>query len=278
VIYVMNSIDLYEGNTASYTYNPIGAVITDRASETNGTARLNEQLEYGFDPAGNLNYRTNNALVQNLVVNSNNELTSATTSGTLTVMGTTTSAATNVTVNGVTASNYGDATFAAPGLSLTTSYTAVASDTNGRWATNTVNVDLATSVPFQYDLNGNLTNDGLRHFAYDDENQLIQVWVPGQWSSVFTYDGKMRRRIRQEYTWQGSAWVQTNAVYYVYDGNLVIQERDINNLPTTTYTRVPIRPSSNVKRRLRDWLKHPRCFPRRTVRLRTYHPPSAIHE
>jgi hypothetical protein len=31
--------------------------------------------------------------------------------------------------------------------------------------------------------------------------------------------------------------VQTNAVYYVYDGNVVIQERNINNLPTTTYTR-----------------------------------------
>jgi RHS repeat-associated protein len=84
-----------------------------------------------------------------------------------------------------------------------------------------------------------LTNDGLRSFAYDDENQLIQVWVPGQWSSVFTYDGKMRRRIRQEYTWNTNLaqWVQTNAVYYVYDGNLVIQERDVNNLPTTTYTR-----------------------------------------
>jgi RHS repeat-associated protein len=144
---------------------------------------------------------------------------------------------TNVTVNGNTALFYGDATFAAAGLSLTSSYTAVASDTNGRWATNTVNVDLAASIPYQYDLNGNLTNDGLRSFAYDDENQLIQVWVPGAWSSVFTYDGKMRRRIRQEFTWTNSAWVQTNAVYYVYDGNLVIQERDLNNQPTTTYTR-----------------------------------------
>jgi RHS repeat-associated protein len=171
------------------------------------------------------------------VVNSDNELTSVTNGGTLTVMGTTTSAATNVTVNGNPASRYGDSTFAAAGLSLTSSYTAVASDTNGRWATNTVNVDLAASIPYQYDLNGNLTNDGLRSFAYDDENQLIQVWVPGQWSSVFTYDGKMRRRIRQEFTWTNSAWLQTNAVYYVYDGNLVIQERDVNNLPTTTYTR-----------------------------------------
>jgi RHS repeat-associated protein len=77
----------------------------------------------------------------------------------------------------------------------------------------------------------------LRAFSYDDENQLIQVLMTNQWKSQFSYDGKMRRRIRQEFTWQGEGWVQTNAVYYIYDGNLVIQERDVNNLPTTTYTR-----------------------------------------
>jgi RHS repeat-associated protein len=79
----------------------------------------------------------------------------------------------------------------------------------------------------------------LRSFAYDDENQLIQVSVSNQWMSQFVYDGKMRRRIRTEFGWQSSSsnWVQTNQVLYVYDGNLVIQERDINNLPTTTYTR-----------------------------------------
>jgi len=123
------------------------------------------------------------------------------------------------------------------GLGLASSYTAIASDSYGRHATNTVNVNLATNVTFQYDGNGNLTNDGLRNFAYDDENQLVQVSVPSNWMSQFSYDGRMRRRIRQEFTWQGSGWVQTNAVYYVYDGNLVIQERDVNNLPTTIYTR-----------------------------------------
>ncbi len=66
---------------------------------------------------------------------------------------------------------------------------------------------------------------------------MIQVWVSNQWFSQFTYDGKLRRRIRQEYTWQSGQWVQTNEVNYVYDGNVVIQERNINNLPTTTYTR-----------------------------------------
>ncbi len=47
--------------------------------------RLNEQLAYVFDPAGNLNYRTNNALLANFQVNSRNELTANTNGGTLKV-------------------------------------------------------------------------------------------------------------------------------------------------------------------------------------------------
>src|SRR5207247_5212911 len=50
-------------------------------------------------------------------------------------------------------------------------------------------------------------------------------------------DGKMRRRIRREYTWSSGSWVQTNEVRYIYDGNLMIQERDANNLPLVSYTR-----------------------------------------
>ena len=46
----------------------------------------------------------------------------------------------------------------------------------------------------------------------------------------------MRRRIRREFSWSGS-WAQTAEVRYIYDGMLVIQERDVNNLPTVKYTR-----------------------------------------
>jgi RHS repeat-associated protein len=224
-------------NYAKYTYDPIGQLTSDLAAELIGnTNRMNEQLYYAYDAAGNLNYRTNNTLVANFQVNSVNELTTGTNGGRLTVMGTTSSQATNVTVNGTNALLYGDATFTATNMPLTTTYTAVAKDAYGRINTNTTTVSLSTNVSFQYDLNGNLTNDGIMSFAYNDENLLTQVWVPTQWFSQFTYDGKMRRRIRQEYTWS-SGWVQTNIVYYVYDGNMVIQERDINHLPTVSYTR-----------------------------------------
>jgi len=223
-------------NSAAYSYDQIGQVVGDVASEGT-TNRLNEQLHYAFDPVGNIKYRTNNTLIENFQVNSLNQLTANTNGGKLTVIGTTTSTATNVAVNGTNAARYGDATFAATNMPLTTTYTATASDNYGRHSTNTVTVSLGTNTAFQYDGNGNLTNDGRRSFAYDDENQLLQVWVANQWFSQFAYDGKMRRRIRYEYTWQNSGWVQTNEVYYVYDGNLVIQEQDIYNLPTTTYTR-----------------------------------------
>ena len=201
---------------------------------------MNEQLHYVFDPAGNLAYRTNNTLTENFQVNKLNELTNNNNSGSVTVVGTTTTQNSNVVTVNVTnaAVVYGDATFAATNMPFTTNYTAVASDSLGRRATNTVSVSIAANnALFQYDGNGNLIYDGLRSFTYDDENQLIQVCVTNQWLTQFAYDGKMRRRIRQECASQNGVWVQTNEVYYVYDGNLVIQERDVNNLPTTTYTR-----------------------------------------
>ena len=227
-------------NYVDYTYDTIGQLKTANGKESGGTTnRLQKQFGYAYDAAGNLNWRTNNALVQAFNVNNLNELTTATNSGTLTVAGTTTSAATNVTVNTSNAVLYLDNTFAKDGLTVTNgsnTYKAIAKDSYGRSDTNSITVTLSNSVPYTYDLNGNLTSDGTRAFDYDDENQLIRVTVTNKWKSEFTYDGKMRRRIRKEFTWT-STWVQTNEVRYVYDGNLMIQERDANNLPTVSYTR-----------------------------------------
>jgi hypothetical protein len=61
-------------NYANYTYDAIGEVTSDQAYESSGnTPRLNEQLGYAFDPAGNLAYRTNNALISNFKVNKLND-------------------------------------------------------------------------------------------------------------------------------------------------------------------------------------------------------------
>jgi YD repeat-containing protein len=52
--------------------------------------RRHEQFGYAYDAAGNLQSRTNNALVQAFTVNNLNELTNVTRTGTLTVAGTAT--------------------------------------------------------------------------------------------------------------------------------------------------------------------------------------------
>ena len=55
--------------------------------------------------------------------------------------------------------------------------------------------------------------------------------------SDFIYDGRMRRRERFESALNGAAWLTNTGVFYVYDGNVVVQERNGGNLPVVTYTR-----------------------------------------
>ena len=229
------------GDFVNYTYDNEGELKTATAKEAGGaTSRLQEQFGYTYDAAGNLNNRTNNALIQSFSVNNLNELNTATHSGTLTVAGTTTSAATNVTVNTLLAYLYGDESFALGGFTVANgnnSFTAIAHDVYGRLSTNSITVNLPATVSYLYDLNGNLTNDGTRNFFYDDENQLISVWVASAWSNNFVYDGKMRRRIERDYAWSSGSWIPTSETHFIYDGNVVIQERNANNLPTISYTR-----------------------------------------
>jgi RHS repeat-associated protein len=145
-------------------------------------------------------------------------------------------------VNSLAADRYADNTFSRTNLTLLSgnnTFTAVAKDNVGRTDTSSATANLPSTVSYTYDLNGNLSYDGNRAFDYDDENQLIRVAVTNNWKSEFTYDGTMRRRIRKEFLWQNGGWALSNEVHYIYDGKLVIQERDGNNVPTVSYTRGP---------------------------------------
>jgi RHS repeat-associated protein len=230
------------GNSLSYTYDSIGQLKTALGRESGGAARFFEQLGYTYDAAGNLNHRTNNALVQTFNNNSLNELTTLTRSGTLTVAGNTTTEATNVTVNALVADRYADRTYARTNFPLVngpTNFTAIAQSPIGLSSTNTVTVDLRSTTTFAFDLNGNLTNDGTRTFIYDAENQLVTNFVANTWKTEHVYDGFGRKRITRDYRWDTSSsnWAKTNEVRYVYDGLLAIQERDSGNNPLVTYTR-----------------------------------------
>ena len=90
----------------------------------------------------------------------------------------------------------------------------------------------AAPAAFVYDLNGNLRTNGTQVLDYDAENQLSSVTVAGDWRSEFQYDFAGRLRVRKEYTWTSGNWVLTSEVRYLYDGMLVIQERDGNNAAT----------------------------------------------
>ncbi len=228
-----------DNSTVAYTYDSIGQLKTASAREAGSTLRLNEQFGYVYDAVGNLSVRTNNTLTQSFTANSVNQITNASRSGTMTVAGNTAQAVTSVTVNGQNAALYDDKTFATTaGLTLTnganTFTTVVQFPSN---SITKVNVSqLPTPVTYQYDANGNLTNDGLRILSYDDENQLVNVTIPGQSKSDFAYDGLGRRRIARDYTWN-SSWILTGEVHYIYDGKLVIQERDTNNNVVAYYDR-----------------------------------------
>ncbi len=221
-------------------YDPIGQITNWNSSEVSGVSRLNEQLGYVYDAAGNLNYRTNGALVETFTVGVSNQIQSVSRTGTLTLSGATPAQATNLTVNGTNAQTYSDFTFGSTNNGLSNgsnTFTVIAQDIHGTSTTNALAVNLPTSVSFSYDGNGNLTNDGTRTFVFNVENQLTNVFVAGAWRSDFVYDGLGRRRITRDYSWIGSAWTQTNEIHYVYDGNLVLQERNGSNVVQVTYTR-----------------------------------------
>ncbi len=226
-------------STATPGYDKIGQLISWNASEANGTPRLNEQLGYGYDQAGNLHLRTNNALVQTFTPDNVNQLASISRTGTLTVSGATPAPAASVTVNGNAAQTYGDFTFARTNNVLNsgpTTFTVIAQNAYGVKVTNSQTVNLPTNVVFSYDGNGNMTGDGFRTFYYDSESRLTNVTVNNGWKAEFVYDGLGRRRIERDYSWTGT-WSLTNETRFILDGVLPIQERDINNAVQVTYTR-----------------------------------------
>jgi RHS repeat-associated protein len=119
---------------------------------------------------------------------------------------------------------------------------------------------------YGYDGNGNLTTlprlrGATLTYGYDDENQLTSVptgTTANPPYTAFVYDGLGRLREQVNYIWQGGTggggtssfnggattqnsggggYQENGGILYIYDGNRVIQERDINNTPTVSYTR-----------------------------------------
>ncbi|OGX08601.1 MAG: hypothetical protein A2Z88_01515 [Omnitrophica WOR_2 bacterium GWA2_47_8] len=78
---------------------------------------------------------------------------------------------------------------------------------------------------YLYDFNGNLTNDGVNTYAYDEENRMASA-VSSQASASYQYDG-LNRRI--------SKTVNGVTTYFIYDGDMEIEERDANGVLIADY-------------------------------------------
>jgi YD repeat-containing protein len=75
---------LTEGNYWDYGYDALGQLTSAKGKTPAAANRLHEQLSYGYDKAGNLTKRTNNALVQTFTLtNSLNQINGVNRSGTL---------------------------------------------------------------------------------------------------------------------------------------------------------------------------------------------------
>jgi RHS repeat-associated protein len=221
----------------AFAYDGIDQLTNSTAAETNGTARAHEQFAYRYDGAHNLTNRTLGSHQQYWSVNAANEPTNATRSGSLPLGGNSGRLAQSVTVNGSGATIYQDYSYSRT-LSLnngTNSWTIVASSPGA--STSNQTAVLPATVSYQYDANGNLTGDASCVYSYDTENRLRQIYYVGVGYSTFTYDVFGRLRGRGE--WQGTGDPPTllSAAAYVYDGVLVVQERDQNNVVQVTYTR-----------------------------------------
>ncbi len=102
-----------------------------------------------------------------------------------------------------------------------------------------------------YDRRGNLVSrtfsSGVWYaltYTYDHENQLTSVatdttstYPTYRFKVEFGYDGAGRLRVKKDYTWSAGNWALAAENRYLYDGLLLVQERNASNTPRVTYTR-----------------------------------------
>lgn len=114
---------------------------------------------------------------------------------------------------------------------------------NATVSTYTINNLNQNITGYTYDANGNPNNNTnvSTGFIFDDENRLTVVELFQNWKVDFFYDARSRLRKRTEQTWTGSGWSSPVITQYVYDGLLVVQERNggAGGAPLVTYTRGP---------------------------------------
>ncbi len=220
-----------DGSHWVYQYDWLGQVTNGARLWNDGTPVAGQQYQYAFDTIGNRTQTwsggdTNglNLRVANYTVNSLNQYTQRGVPGTNDIVGVAL-IGTNVTVNGVTADRKGEYFHGAVGTNNASHAAWLNVGVVGALNTVTGNLFVAQSPEhFQYDLDGNLTNDGRWAYIWDGENRLIGMTVNTnagpQYQLTFVYDSKGRRTQKIVAT----NYVAFSTNNFLYDGwNLVVE-------------------------------------------------------
>lgn len=227
-----------------------------RTNSPNGAADAAYRYQYQYDLVGNRLQEKrgpqDDPLGRQLTLdgshNSLNQLTARDWSGKLPIHGSVDDGETVLVVQGITnAPPYWNSTNWLAGATLTTGSNRV--DIVTYLGANSAQTDLTLFMPpakpqsFLYDLNGNLTNDGYRVYTWDEENRLVAIETAPEsvatgiesHRSEYIYDAQWRRIFKIDYTaWDGSAFAETNATRFVWDGWLLLAELTYTKTHTLT--------------------------------------------
>lgn len=242
-------VDLEDGDTWEYGYDGFGHVDDARKRDGGAAAYPGRQFTYTYDAVGN---RTaSEAGFQPLAratfytpqSGDPAQYDTITRPGFVSVTGRADPAA-SVTVNGGAAARQGE--FFSQELAVDNSGGAVLQqvDIEAVLGPDTDAITRSELIPaagvaWQYDADGNLTNDGYRAFTWDGENRLTKVETnPGavpagakEYKITFDYDHLGRRIAKQVYGRIAGAWVLARERKYIYDGwNCVAESEGADKL------------------------------------------------
>ena len=244
---------LADGSWWNYGYDDRDEVVSGKRFWSDFSAVAGQQFEYGFDNIGNrtvckeggdrdgLNLRS-----EGYGCDSVNQYTSRTNSDQVDIVGAASPLAT-VTVRGAATARRGEyydcpLTVGNPSTPVALLITNIAT-----LGGNTAAVTGSMLVPpktqsFAYDLDGNLTGDGLWTYTWDAENRLKSAETSaslGNWARCrldMVYDFQGRRVAKTVRTnWTGSAYQGTNTTCFVYDGWNLIGELNAAGSPIRSY-------------------------------------------
>ena len=225
-----NNPALSGSQTYAFGYDGSDEVISAALSNTNELVNF---FAYGYDAAENRTSSQMNSAITTTGVNALNELTSGSGGGPMLFTGTLDQPAI-VTINGIQAAAPSLLSFSGSAPVNTETNIITISATNPANQTTTHHYQItvpAASGTYSYDLNGNLTADGVNTYEWDAANRLAAVNEPGNLRSQFTYDGLGRRAMIVE----ENNGVVTGTTNLLWCGTQICEARDENNNVTKRY-------------------------------------------